>query len=206
MPHPFVPLPNTMEANLRFLLGGQKIENVFHFSYDGASFGVAASEVSAMIQNEFWHLLRNHLSGSVAFKEIYLVDMNSADGGTYTAPIIIDPLGAGGDTVLPNNVAFCVSLRTEKRGRSFAGRSYVSGLTPTQVDGNYLHASTANAIIAAYENLRAVAATSTLPLVVASRKHAGVYRTLGVVTPVSAVVYKDLVLDSQRRRLPGRGS
>ena len=205
MPQPYVPVLGVAQVHCRFLLDGQRTENVFNFSIGDADFPVAASQLSALVQNEWWAGVRFQLHPKMVFNEVYIVDRSSKDGPVFSEPVIINPAGVGSGGLLPNNVAFCVTLRTRKRGRSFQGRSYLGGLSEATSEGSYINQDVATAIINAYENLRSVASTSGLPMVVVSTRSGGQPRSVGIQTPVDRCVYNDLVLDSQRRRTPGRG-
>lgn len=109
----------------------------------------------------------------------------------------------------PNNCSMCVSFRTGLSGRSFRGRNYVPVLTNSEVTGNMIDATWAAAIVAAYNDLTFPANIGILPggweWVVLSRFAGGVERSVGVFTEITNVLVTDLVVDSQRRRLPGRG-
>lgn len=110
----------------------------------------------------------------------------------------------------PNNCTMAVSFQTGLSGRSFRGRNYVPCLTNSQVTGNYIDSTWAQSIVDAYSDLTFPANIGILPggweWVVLSRKSGGVDRSVGVFTEITNVVVTDLVVDSQRNRLPGRGN
>jgi hypothetical protein len=139
-------------------------------------------------------------------REVYLTDLSSQTAPTVTVVPGTNVLGSGTADPLPNNVALCVSFRTEGRGRSARGRNYISGHAETSLSGNTFNATVSNGIRDAYEELLdATTYTGSWTWVVLSRFEDGVARAAGLVQPVTAVVLTDTTVDSQRRRLPGRG-
>jgi len=112
---------------------------------------------------------------------------------------------------LPNNVAVTVSFRTGLSGRFARGRNYVSGLSEDAVVLNTVDSAVLADIQAGYEALQDVASDNTSTWVVVSRfsgvdgDGVPIPRVEGVTTPITAVIIVDSIIDSQRRRLPGRG-
>jgi hypothetical protein len=111
----------------------------------------------------------------------------------------------------PANVSLAVSFRTAGRGRSSRGRNYFVGFVDDQVTGNVVNNSDAVDIRNAYAALIAAAATANVSWVVVSR-FSGVDadgkpipRAAGVTSLINAVSLVDNDVDSQRRRLNGRG-
>lgn len=203
---PYVPVENVMQANLRFTVDGQQCENVLNFEYPRGEFSTSASQVGNRIETVLWAQLRDFIAVGCEFREVYFVDLSTQDGPVQTYDITLNPLGAVNTEAVPNNVTFCVTHRTQSRGRSFRGRSYVVGLAEGNVLNSRLGPIAVAGIVAAFEDLRAAVQGDGLPMVVVSRVANGVPRTTGVATPITECVSVDNVVDSQRRRLPGRGS
>lgn len=114
---------------------------------------------------------------------------------------------------MPGNVTMSVSFRTALRGRSFRGRNYVAGLTEDQVAGNIFISTLSASWKAAYEAIAAAIASTGWTWVVVSRfsgvdavTKEPIPRAAGVTTPVLSVIVVDDFVDSQRRRLAGRGN
>jgi len=119
----------------------------------------------------------------------------------------VTPVAPGGQVSagLPGNVSLAVSFRTGLSGRSFRGRNYLAGLTEGQVTGNEISSTAAAAFVDVYEGLLPTLTALSLTHVVVSRFAGGLPRVSGVATPVVSYLTTDLVVDSQRRRLTGRG-
>lgn len=204
--NPFVPLPGVMQANMRFTIDNQKIENVLHFAFDDGEFAAAASEVNNILNNEFWAHLLPYMSTNLYFNECYITDQTTQSGAVASFTASPDSHGTIGGQCLPNANAFCTTFRTAKRGRSYTGRAFLSGIPSGQATGSYVSGSWANSIVAVWENLRSMASAQGTPMVVASRMANKAWRSVGVATPITQCVARDLIIDAQRRRTPGRGS
>lgn len=209
---PFVPVPNVIEAEIRMLLDNQKIENTLYFSKpDGWTLAQAVTMGNNLLT--WWASLYSvPLSNQLSLREIYITDLSSATGFSTTAPAPTPaPTGDVVGESEPNSVAIAISFRTGLRGRSYRGRNYVSGLPVAQVTQNTVSSTVQADIINAYGALDFQASLVGGDWVVVSR-YSGVDaagkpipRTTGIATLVSAVVITDSTVDSQRRRLPGRG-
>lgn len=202
----FVPVPNTALAEIRMTDDFQKVENTLYFDFGAPPTVTDLQNLGADLLAWYIALMGPLQSSGVALREIYITDLTSATGPTHTeTPATLITGGASGEQ-LPNNVSVAVSFRTALRGRSFRGRNYFVGLVDSQVAHNTLTGAMIAALTNAYNQLPASLGTSGAIWVVVSRFTAGAPRVTGVATPVSAVVIVDDTVDSQRRRLPGRGA
>jgi hypothetical protein len=108
---------------------------------------------------------------------------------------------------MPNNVAIVMSLKTGLRGKSFRGRIYHVGLSDAVVTANAVTTVQRDALVAGYSLLTTFAGATgeaIFNLVVLSYYASSVLRPTPIATPVTSVT-SDGIVDSQRRRLPGRG-
>lgn len=202
----FVPVADTYQVELRMSYLDQQVENTLYFQAKPD----AATPTLAALANEvllWWNAsIRPYLSSQVTLREIYVTDLSSVDGEayTFTPPT---PLPVGGDTAaaLPGNVSLAVSFRTAKRGRSFRGRNFIVGLVEPAVTGNNVSADFANGMSDGYNDLLSGSLSDDWSWGVVSRYTNNLPRAAGVFTPVTSAIVVDTVVDSQRRRLPGRG-
>lgn len=200
----FVPVPNCVQVEMRFTQDGQKVENVFHVEKDGPDQAGTRLTVAGYFYQWWTTEMAPLINDQVQLREIYVTDMSAQNGGSTTYVPIATTYGASVQDPLPNNVTLAVSARTSQRGRSFRGRSYVVGLTRNTV----LHNRFNDAVVTAVQNAYNTLINDYIEqgqLVVVSKVSGGVPRTEGVTTPITAWVVVDNVVDSQRRRLPGRG-
>lgn len=202
----FIPVPNVAQVNIRSTLDGQRIENTLYFKHLSAWSGVELANLASLVRAWWTTGPRAQLSSGLVLREVYAVDLTSANGATATDAVTNDPGGPDTAFRVPNSVALCVSFRTAQRGRSYRGRNYVAGWTVDSVTGNTFNSTKANAIKDAYEDLLVGLNDGEYQWVIASRYANGQPRTTGVWSYVTAVTLVDLTVDSQRRRLPGRGA
>lgn len=203
---PFVPVPTTLQYNLRFSCAGQQIENVLNFSYADSDFATAAAALYPLVRDELWASLRTALSNQISNTGSYLVDLSSETGPVATFGPFTSPSGQSAIFAAPNNAAFVVTHRTASRGRSFRGRSYVSGIPADQIAASRVSSGFLSIAVSAFNNMRDEAEAAGFPFVIVSRFINGAPRVTGLATPVTACVSVDDAVDSQRRRLPGRGN
>jgi hypothetical protein len=203
----FVPKANTVQIAIRGRLHGEQVVNTLYFqNLSGSGTSGDLASLGADILSWFVADMIPLLTSGYGLREVYAVDMSSETAPTATVTPAVQTSGGNLSPSLPNNVALCVSFRTAGRGRSSRGRNYISGLTEADVDNNVYTLATGNAVQAAYEKLLD-AATFSLDWTwcVYSRYENGLPRPEAFTPPIEAVVLTDLVVDSQRRRLPGRG-
>jgi hypothetical protein len=203
----FVPATDVVQANLRFTLLDQQVENTLYFEFDNGNVQPSDMQTLGTDLITWWGAnVGPHVLDDMFMREVYLTDLTTQTAPTVTVVPGNNVTGDGTADPLPNNVALCVSFRTEGRGRSARGRNYVSGFGENGVSGNTFTSTISNGIRDAYEELLdATTYTGAWTWVVLSRFEDGVARAAGLVQPVTAVVLTDTTVDSQRRRLPGRG-
>lgn len=202
---PFVEVPSTLQCNVRFRLGGSAIENVLNFSYVGSSFPEATPVIWNILNEDWWPLIRAQCSDALSSIETYFVDLSDVAGPVATNPPFTNPTGQSPEPSTPNQAAFCVTHRTANRGRSYRGRTYISGLARTLLTGSVIGTAAGNALVNAFNVMRASAYAADLPFVIVSRISGGEERVEGLATVVTLSVARDFVVDNQRRRTPGRG-
>ena len=204
---PFVPVADTVMAELRYSLDGQRVENTLYFSRAGGWAIADLPPLYNMLLIWWTTELSQNISDDCVFNEIAFTDLSDVAG--FSVQIATPTPHPTGQTVFPsapNNVSLAVSFRTLRRGRSFRGRNFVAGLADTDILQSHLAGAVVSAIEGYYADLITLAATGGWSWVVVSRISGGDDRVAGIATPISSVIVLDDVVDSQRRRLPGRGT
>lgn len=209
---PFVPAAECVGVKLEGVIDGQQTINDLYFRLPG---GFILTDIQSLTTNlvDWFNLaLTPNLSEDWTSVAVHSRGLNVPEGfivDTSTGSVV------GGATIeaAPNNVAACISFRTGFAGRSFRGRNYVPGIPNDQVNLNTLEPDWMLAVKAAYDLL--LPAGTALPggweWVIVSR-FSGVDvngnpipRTVATVTLVVSTLFTNAIVDSQRRRLPGRG-
>jgi len=203
---PFIAAPNVIQCEIRALLDGQKVENrffvdVFHEPLQ-SDLDALALAISSSVSTEWVP----RMPSTWVCTEFFLRSMHTANSIQSTYP---QPAGSFTGTLispqLPNNVTLCISLRTGNAGRSARGRLYWQALTEAAVTGNEV--TTTVGFVTAVSDLRARILALGYAWIICSCVANGVPRPGGpVYFPVTAVLAVDPVVDSMRRRRPGRGT
>lgn len=203
---PFVPAPNIVQVEIRMRLDGQNIENRIMVD----ALAPVTPAIVSTIANGVGDWVKDHLApqlpDAISFREVYAKDLSAVDG--YEATFDLSEVtGAVIGVPLPNHVTICASLRTGSVGRSARGRLYWPVLTEDQVTNNTVNGPTLSNIRTTLMALREVITTDLMmSWVVVSYRHNNAPRPGGpVYYVISNVVFTDDTVDSQRRRLPGRG-
>jgi hypothetical protein len=202
---PFQPCPDIASFRLQIKNNGQLCENVFHVQRDTGWTETDLGDTCAAILD--WTETKLFLwPDTVVIQRVVARDLTTEDGiGLEVSPGIADT-GTLDSPELPNNVALAVKWTTGLVGRSRRGRTYHMGLTEIQVTGNTVDPSAVAALLDMYLDLKtAIESVSGNVMVVLSRWSHNVLRDEGIGTPILNVSV-DNTIDSQRRRLPGRGS
>lgn len=202
----FVPVPNTVQVEAVYEWNGQTVENVFYVESTAAWDENGITAILELVRDTIAQDLIPTLSSAIQLVRLVGTLLTAIDSISVTLNVS-PPIG--GEVVaesLPNNVSYTITFLTAQRGRSFRGRNYVPGLTIDHVVSNTITPATRTALLAFYETLQAAIVSSGYTMVVVSRVSGGVERTTGVTTPIIGFTTFDTTVDSQRRRLPGRGS
>jgi len=210
---PFVPAANTASIDVVYSLDGQRVENTLYAlrntAWTPAQIQQLAQNVTSWAANE----LLPQLASSITLLRVETRDISVQNGALGIFVADVGTIGGVADESEPNNVAACVSFRTGIAGRSFRGRNYVAAIPDNAVNTNTLTNAFATAILAAYGELNATWLALTSSVHVVLSRFSGVDangdpipRAVGLTTPVTAYQFTDLIVDSQRGRLPGRGS
>lgn len=202
----FVPFANTCQVNIRGRLDGQQCENTMYFeSVGGALTPTLLQLIAEDVMANWISELQPLKSSTCTFTEVFAFDLSTEGSFGFTAIPGAPVSGEAGAPPLPNNVSLAVSFRSAFRGRSGRGRNYWYGLVEDQFAGNNATTAIQTAILAGYDTLVGSALTNGFVHVVASRFTNNAPRLVGAIFPVQAITITDSTLDSQRRRLPGRG-
>lgn len=203
---PFQPAPNVAKVTMTFSQGDEIAQNVYHVE-TGNSWSVEHLENLAQLFYNWWdEELKALVSTSVALEGIVTRDLTSEFDDEHTSAQAFPLAGTLASPVLPYNVTPVISWRTGLTGRSTRGRTYHVGLSEAQAVGGQLETAAQVALSAAYDDLlsRINADSEPWQLAVLSRVQGGA--TLAEAIPYGILVgIVDFALDSQRRRLPGRG-
>lgn len=201
----FIPVPNAIKLTVTFTLGGQLVNLTLGLEKASA---VTPSDLTAACNGGIdWASteLLPHLSNQIALTGAEAYDLSSSSAPTVKLSTASPIVGVVNAISTPANAAGVISFRTGGRGRSSRGRIYVPGFPQTAVQqGVFLDAGTVGALLDAGNKINTYFTGVPLNHVVISRYTNNAPRITGVTEPVTGIVV-DNRIDSQRRRLAGRG-
>jgi hypothetical protein len=205
--HPFIPVPNTASVELIWSVGSLLSENIIHVTKGSAyslSDLVAVRTIVDNWDNATWKPQR---SASAFLTRIRSRGLDSASGALDDYQLPAARAGTAGGQICTPSVAFVLKLTTALAGRSYRGRLYIGNLVTPSLTANStaLAQATADAQVTCWNTLKTNLAAGGHTLTVVSLRQNKNWRLVGAATPVTGISYSDLNLDSQRRRLAGRG-
>lgn len=202
---PYIPFANVAKVEITALVDNQRVQNVFHMRNESGWTGQSAEDLLGYLETWLDNVHAPCVGAHVSYLNLKLTDLTTQTG--LVAEKAVEVMGAltgVGEEALPNGTAVVIKWVTNSRGRSFRGRTYHFGLTNSQVTLNTLESAARISIGASYETMYGQMQARGWPMVVASRVNNGAIRTAGVATIITGWSL-DATIDSQRRRLPGRG-
>lgn len=204
--HPFIPAAQTAKLELVYLVSGQICENVLFVKnpsgWDIEALGTLISEA-----HDAWHsTLALATSSDVRLLTVRAKSLDAEDGaGTEFNPTV-NNVGLVESPAAPLNVTLATKFSTGLIGRSFRGRAYFVGIPVNELDNNTVVGGYADGISTKWDDFFLAIQTGVPDTqhVVVSYCHNNAWRTDAVTTPV--IHYStEPYIDSQRRRLTGRG-
>lgn len=194
-------LPLGIRVAVEFNLNGKVVVNIYHVTTTDPIVTVKLVDIAQVFVAWWDTYLSVNMSDEIALFQVTALDMSVPNGEKITVVVSPEVPGLLVQSVLSNNVAAVVTLKTAKTGRSFQGRAYLAGLSELEVVGNTIIAARVTVILSHFPELVSSLGTNAAKLVVASFQSGGVPRETGVATEVDAFSMNDRV-DTQRRRLP----
>jgi hypothetical protein len=185
---------------------GGECENVLHFEFATAPTETELNQLGHDLVQWYRDAVRAQQSNEVFLNQIIITDLTTETGPQVVYTTDLPQQGDAAFSVMPSNVTVAISMRTGFRGRSNRGRSYWIGMVDENVTGDLITTGFADALQAAWEALlTGDFLTHNEALVIVSYCSGGAWRLTGHTSAVKTIVV-DRTLDSQRRRLLGRGA
>lgn len=206
MSRPFIPAPHVASVEWIYSWNGVVCENVAHVLAD-SDFDTSMCTATWDACKAWWIAnMQNKAHGGLSFTRLKVKAQHSDTAPIVDVAILPVQSGTAGGTAIGNNVTFAFKFATGLAGRSARGRWYVTGLgTSIVTNGVSMPAVSAAGFVTAFNNLLVALGDIGQQLCVTSYRHNNAWRPEAVSYPVTSVLYTDLNIDSQRRRLVGRG-
>jgi hypothetical protein len=202
----FTTFADVVQVELGYVWAGQFCQNVVQYSGDVTPTPVNVVPLLAEMVTQWNTLVKAYMPADLSFTQIKAIDLSSQNGWTLFYQTGLPIAGTSAGASLPNNCAVVITKRTAQRGRSYRGRIYQPGLTELHTTGNTVQGTPVAAFVSFWDAMKFHATGAVnYQMVIASRYQSGNQLPVGVATPVTTLT-SDGVVDSQRRRLPGRGN
>lgn len=203
----FQPVPGVAHVALNQTLHLENIQNNLYFRKSSGEFSLADLELLSDAMANWWIAnIAPTVAADLTLRNVVATSLEDAIAPQFTSNAGLPASGTLGTPALPGNVCLCVSFRTGLTGRSARGRNYQGGLSEGSVSGNVVTAGVVAALTVAYQQLLNPVVTEGFIWVVVQRYSEGVQLPSGVARTIASVLVVDSVVDSQRRRLTGRGN
>lgn len=204
---PFIPTPNGVKVCMKFTKAGQQCCNIFHVRVPSAPDEAMLNTIGSIFKTAWNDKLETSTANDTTLDAIEVTDISTAGGLGIVYTTGLPEAGGPGNNPLPNNVTVATKLLTGRTGRSYRGRFYMNGVSAPFVtaDAQHITPTMQGHLRDFVDQLVADLLLEGLNLAIASFFSGGVPRTSGVLTDVTGATINS-TLDSQRRRLPERGS
>jgi len=203
--HPYIPVPNTVLVELVAVQEASYRVSTLWFRNSGG-FDAADLTVLATQVRDWWHEgLRLLQSDTYIMEMIRVTDKRTETGAVVEFDDLLPIPGASVTDALPANATLSVKFSTALRGRSYRGRNFIPGLVDQRTSPSNLTSAYRIAIVDTFYTLPDFVEGEGWEHVVVSQFQAGAWLETAVVTTVTGYSADDSI-DSQRRRLNGRGA
>lgn len=205
MPGPVPNNPLVCKVAMIFAHDTRQVINTFHVARTTGWDNTSMTALATAVRNWWDTLYKAAVPASIALNQIQVRLYDPSNPLAVDMPVSPPILGTRPGTQEAGNVSLTMSERTGKAGRAHRGRMYVAGVSETDVTtddriGSALAVLVANAIA----NLVFGALPAGDLLAVFHRPRDVPHPLNNLYTIVNTYVVENII-DSQRRRLPGRG-
>lgn len=204
---PFQAVPNAASVVIHGKLDGQDALATLGFGLaspaivTAAALGTLGDGIAAWMVDFLLIHSELYTQGKIVLKALDVETGPEAELGG-----LVGVAGSQAGNILPNNCSIAVSFKTGVSGRTNRGRNFWAGLLETDVADQRVNNVRLAQIKGMYEGLIGSGYIDPMWVwSVISRKEL-VPGGPGRAVPITTVSFNDDVVDSQRRRLPGRGN
>jgi hypothetical protein len=203
---PFVPAPNAVQVSMIFDYFGQQVVNVFNVQVPVAVTGTIRGIIAGIFAT-WWSNNQKPLHvADMKLVRVKVTSLDAANSPSLELNITPPEAGTSGSTDSVSGSAVVITHRTALRGRNYRGRTYLAGWPEGQRTNNVqMVLSYLTSCITSFGALVSAITTAGYSLVVLSKMVNKAYRGTALTTAVTGFT-ADTFIDSQRRRLGGRGS
>lgn len=206
----FQPCPKTAEVVVKGTLAGELCINKFYVSCDGGMTPTIVTDVAVFTDDWVAATWLDFVGGKFTYVSTTVRDLSVEASYETIATTNTGAVGAGGSDTGPNNRTFAVHRQTAFSGKKQKSRIYVPSIpNAATTDANHISSASAGEFVTAlgaWDTLVEDYAGATLLHGYVIRVRDGLPLDPAQFQETIGWSVTDLILDSARRRLPGRGA
>lgn len=203
---PFQAVPNVLQTDVVMTYGGQTCINTF-YTFNAGGWESLPDVETVTDQTASWVVAtwRVNFSSSLIFERVESRDIGLAEGLYYSVDLPFTP-GSNANPGSPSNVSLAIKRVSHLTGRRNRGRIYLVGIPETETTQTAVNDAYAANCADDLNILNGLIVTAGFIPVIVSRVGEGGLGNPGTSIPIASWQVGDVFIDSQRRRLAGRGS
>lgn len=202
----FVPNDKVAQLSAHYIWNGQEVMNTIYVATAAEMTPVDLQNATIYVGQYLQNTMLDYQNNTLRLVDVMGQRLAGSSDIQYTWIPTGSAVGLITSPGCSNNVSIAVTFKTGFSGRSYQGRNFWLGMSENDTTNNQVNAGVITNILTAYNGLIAgLEADTTAEMVVYSRINNGTPRTLGLATKILTATVANDIIDSQRRRLPGRG-
>lgn len=199
-------VPDGAEAVVRGSLFGEEVATTFYATHAAGWDDTELAQLADAVDTVWGLGVLPELQANYEYIGTFCRDLRTAVGFQASTN---NNAGVGGNSSAgkPNNVTLAIARRSGLSGRAARGRIFLPGINGDMLSAeNEVSTTFVTTIEGLLNGMRTAMDAVDWTEVIVSRTGPGTTSTLAVVYTVVEYVVVNRVLDSMRRRLPGRGA
>lgn len=206
----FQAVPDTVEVAIVGTLAGELCINKLYVHADAGVTSDLCDDVALFTDDWVAATWLDFVGSKYTFTRVVARDLTTEASFESVSNVNTGATGAGGSDTAPNNRTFAVHRKTPFSGKKQKSRIYVPSIpNAATTDANHISGASADEFVDAllvWDGIVESYVGTDLQHGYAIRVRNGAPLSPGVFEPTTGWSYTDLILDSMRRRLPGRGA
>jgi len=181
----FIPAADVFKVAVQYVAGDAKrAVNVFHCKHGAGDFATQAFALSGTISTWFDAAMKSYITSYWKLDQIEVRDVSVEAGGVIIESGL-DIAGTHAGAIDALGTAMTVTWQTGLAGKSYRGRTYVTGLSYDARSSVVWNDTITANVLTAYGLLAESLEAVSFPLQVVSYYHENTPRVAAVVTPIS---------------------
>lgn len=143
---PFIETTHGAEVVINCAIGSIPFVNVFGYDIGSTSFTQSVADSIGTTFNDAFETLDTLITDTMSVGDCVVTDLRTETGGQFIAATFDPTFATSAAQALPFQTAALISWKTDIRGRSYRGRTYLGGNIESMSDGRNLNATLIGAL------------------------------------------------------------